>query len=48
MRMPRDMVWEIDSIASATGYMRTELVMMCLEFSLNHMEIIQNQTKEER
>jgi len=41
MRMPRDMVKEIDSIAVATGYTRTELMMLCLEFSLQHMEITQ-------
>lgn len=48
MRMPRDMAREIDDIAATTGYTRTELMMLCLEFSLNHMEIIQNQIKEER
>ncbi len=48
MRMPRDMVREIDSIAATTGYTRTELMMLCLEFSLNHMEIIQNQIEDER
>lgn len=40
MRMPRDMVQEIDGIAAATGYTRTELMMLCLEFSLQHMEIV--------
>lgn len=46
MRMPRDMVQELDRIASATGYTRTELMMLCLEFSLEHLEIIQNQQKK--
>ena len=46
MRMPRDMVREIDGIAATTGYTRTELMMLCLEFSLNHMEIIQKQIKK--
>ncbi len=46
MRMPRDMVKEIDGIAAATGYTRTELMMLCLEFSLQHMEIVQKQAKE--
>lgn len=45
MRMPRDMVKEIDEIATATGYTRTELMMLCLEFSLQHMEVIQKQEK---
>lgn len=46
MRMPRDMVKEIDGIAAMTGYTRTELMMLCLEFSLQHMEIVQKQAKE--
>lgn len=46
MRMPRDMVKEIDGIATATGYTRTELMMLCLEFSLQHMQIVQKQIKE--
>lgn len=44
MRMPRDMVQELDRIAASTGYTRTELVMACLEFSMNHMEIMQKET----
>lgn len=47
MRMPRDMVKEIDNIAAITGHTRTELMMMCLEFSLNHMEIIQKEDAQE-
>lgn len=47
MRMPRDMVKEIDSIAAITGHTRTELMMLCLEFSLNHMEIIQKENIQE-
>lgn len=43
MRMPRDMVKELATIAAATGYTRTELMMLCLEFSLQHMEIAQKQ-----
>lgn len=43
MRMPRDMVKELATIAAATGYTRTELMMLCLEFSLQHMEIVQKQ-----
>lgn len=43
MRMPRDMVKELDTIAAATGYTRTELMMLCFEFSLQHMEIVQKQ-----
>lgn len=46
MRMPRDMVQELDRIAVDTGYTRTELMMLCLEFSMQHMEIVQEQAKE--
>lgn len=44
MRMPRDMVQELDRIAAVIGYTRTELMMICLEFSINHMEIVQKET----
>lgn len=47
IRMPRDMVRELDGIAAMTGYTRTELMMLCLEFSLNHMEIIQKEKTRE-
>ncbi len=47
MRMPRDMVQEIDGIAASTGYTRTELMMLCLEFALRHMEIGEKKTNEE-
>lgn len=47
MRMPRDMVQEIDNIAAMTGHTRTELMMLCLEFSLNHMEVIQKEKTQE-
>lgn len=44
MRMPRDMVQELDRIAADTGYTRTELMMACLEFSMSHMEIVHKET----
>ena len=47
MRMPRDMVQDIVRIAAITGHTRTELMMLCLEFSLNHMEIIQKEKTRE-
>lgn len=46
MRMPRDMVQELDGIAVSTGYTRTELMMLCMEFSLKHMEIVQRRPTE--
>ena len=38
MRLPRDMVKEFDDIAEATGRTRNEVLTMCLEFALDHMD----------
>ncbi len=40
MRLPKDMLREIDAAAAASGRTRNELLTICMEFSLNHMEII--------
>lgn len=39
MRLPKDMLKELDSIAEKSGRTRNELLMMGLEFALQHMEI---------
>lgn len=39
MRLPRDMLGEIDGVARATGRTRNEILSMGLEFALDHMEI---------
>lgn len=39
IRMPKDMCQELDCIATDTGRSRNELIGMCLEFALQHMEI---------
>ena len=39
MRIPRDMLRDIDAVAAETGRTRNELMSMCLEFALEHMEI---------
>ena len=44
MRLPKDLLKEIDSVASITGRNRNEILTMSLEFALNHMEV---QTKED-
>lgn len=41
MRLPRDMVKDLDKIAADTGRTRNELLTMSIEFALNHMEIQQ-------
>ncbi len=39
IRIPKDMCRDLDRIASDTGRSRNELIGMCLEFALQHMEI---------
>lgn len=39
MRLPKDMVADIDAVAAATGRTRNELLGMCIEFALKHLEI---------
>ena len=41
MRIPKDMVGDLDRIAETTGRTRNEIVSMCLEFAMMHMEIIE-------
>lgn len=42
MRMPKDMIQAFDNIAAATGRTRSEVMTLCLEFALKHMEIADN------
>ena len=39
MRIPKDMLKDIDTAAKAAGRTRSEILQMSLEFALNHMEI---------
>ena len=39
MRIPKDMLKDIDAAAKAAGRTRNEIMQMSLEFALNHMEI---------
>ena len=39
MRMPKDMLREIDAVAAKTGRTRNEFMLMSLEFALDHLEI---------
>ena len=38
MRLPRDMLQEIDTIAVDTGRTRNEVLTLCMEFALNHLD----------
>ena len=42
MRMPKDMVLELDKIAEATGRRRNEIMMLCLEYAIDNMEITES------
>lgn len=39
MRIPKEMLKDIDAAAKAAGRTRNEILQMSLEFALNHMEI---------
>ena len=39
MRLPKDMLAELDKVAAATGRTRNDILTMGLEFALSHMEI---------
>lgn len=39
MRMPKNMLADIDMVAAETRRTRNEILMMSMEFALEHMEI---------
>ena len=47
LRIPKDMLLELDSVAEQTGRTRNELMSMCLEFALEHMEVQSIETERE-
>ena len=40
MRVAREMLKNLDEVAAKTGRNRNEIMTMCLEFALNHTEIL--------
>lgn len=38
LRLPKDMLKDIDEIATRNGRTRNELMIMCLEFAIKHIE----------
>ena len=42
MRIPKDMLADLDSVAKMTGRTRNEIMAICIEFALKHMEIALN------
>ncbi len=45
MRIPKDMLADIDKAADISGRTRNEIMSMSLEFALNHMQITSNDKK---
>lgn len=38
-RIPKKMLKDIDAVSGTTGRTRNEIMLMCLEYALNNMEI---------
>ena len=43
MRLPKDMIRDIDAIAKYVGCTRNEIMVKCFEFALEHMEVSERQ-----
>lgn len=39
MRIPKDLLNDIDDIVRKTSKSRNEILMTCLEFAMNHIEL---------
>ena len=39
VRLPKDMLHDVDTVAQDTGRTRNEIILMGLEFALRHLEI---------
>ena len=46
MRIAKDILKDIDAVASITGRNRNEILTMSLEFALNHMEVVMKEREE--
>ena len=46
LRLYKDMIRDIDAAAAASGRTRNELMTTCLEFALEHLEIIAGDNEE--
>lgn len=44
LRIPKDMLLDIDRVAQMTGWTRNELLTRFIEFSLKHAEIVKSET----
>ena len=41
-RLPVDLVKKIDKVSNATGRTRNEIIQICLEFSVDNLEVENN------
>ena len=48
MRMPKDMLRDIDTVAAETGRTRNEILMLSMEFALENLEIKEQESGEDR
>ncbi len=48
MRMAKELLKDIDNVATLTGRNRNEILTMSLEFALNHMEIVMKEREEHK
>ena len=39
VRLPKDMLSDIDALAKYTGRSRNEIMQTCMEFAIRHMQI---------
>lgn len=46
MRLAKDLLKDIDAVATVTGRTRNEILTMSLEFALEHMEIVMREREE--
>ncbi len=46
MRLSKDLLKDIDFVASQTGYNRNEILTKSLEFALTHMEIVTRERED--
>ncbi len=47
VRLPKDMLRELDQAAQAAGRTRNEIMSLALEFALEHMEVTNQKIEEE-
>lgn len=43
VRMPKDMLRDVDSVAEKTGRTRNEIILLGIEFSLDNLEIAEKE-----